>query len=292
MLSVLLAFLAAFSNALETVVQHVASTGAPAAVKGWRLLTYLVRSPLWLIGVGVMVAGFVLQAIALYEGRISVVQSISVTELVFALLIGRTWLHRAVSLAAWTSASVTAIGLAVFLVMSQPQGGHAQATAGAWLPALLLLGGLVVMFTLMARGAPVVRRAALYASAAGTTGALFATFLKSVSEVVGVHGLATALTQGELYGLILTGIVGTFLTQAALHWGPLAVSQSLMVIVNPVVSILLGVWIFGEHFSGGSWQIAFGTLGFVAMAAGVVLLGRTAPSLAAATNETGVRHPD
>jgi hypothetical protein len=53
----------------------------------------------------------------------------------------------------------------------------------------------------------------------------------------------------------------------------------MMVIVNPMVSILLGVWLYGEHFEGSGWQTAAGAVGFGAMALGVVFLGRTAPSL-------------
>jgi hypothetical protein len=54
-----------------------------------------------------------------------------------------------------------------------------------------------------------------------------------------------------------------------------------MVIVNPFVSIILGVWLYGEHFVGGPLQIGLGVVGFAAMAVGVVCLARTAPSLEA-----------
>jgi hypothetical protein len=81
--------------------------------------------------------------------------------------------------------------------------------------------------------------------------------------------------------VVAAGIAGTILTQAALHHGPLAVSQPLMVTVDPFVSIILGVWLFGEHFEGGPLKIAAGALGFAAMVVGVVFLARTAPSFAA-----------
>ena len=54
-----------------------------------------------------------------------------------------------------------------------------------------------------------------------------------------------------------------------------------MVIINPFVSIVLGIWLYGEHFEGGAWKIIVGLVGFIAMLAGVVFLARTAPSLAA-----------
>jgi hypothetical protein len=93
------------------------------------------------------------------------------------------------------------------------------------------------------------------------------------------------LQHGAIYGLIVAGIVGTILTQAALHYGPLAVSQPLMVIVDPFVSIILGVWLYGEHFVGGPLKTAAGALGFAAMIVGVVFLARTAPSFEATPAE-------
>jgi drug/metabolite transporter (DMT)-like permease len=101
---------------------------------------YLIRNPLWLFGGATMVGAFVFQALARYFARLSVLQSILVTELVFSLVIGRLWLRREVVPAAWASAGVTSDGLAVFLVMSEPQGSHPGATAQAWLPALLTTG--------------------------------------------------------------------------------------------------------------------------------------------------------
>lgn len=283
MLSVLFAFGAAFADALNLVTQHVASTAAPRKDKGWRLAWYLIRSPLWLFGVGAMVGSFVLQAIALYKGRISVVQSILITELVFSLLIGRVWLRRAVAPGAWVSASLASVGLAVFLIMSEPTGGHPGATRAAWLPALLALGGLTAALTVLASSGSPLKRAALYAAAAGITGAVFATFVKSAADVFGSSGVVAMLEQGGIYGLLITGVLGTVLTQAALHNGPLAVSQPFLVIVNPVVSIVLGIWIYGEHFEGGLWKVAVGAVGFATMVVGVVFLARTAPSLAAST---------
>lgn len=279
-LSILLALASACADAVYLVTQHVASTAAPTKEKGWRLARYLVTNRLWLFGVGAMVAAFVLQALALYDGRISVVQSILVTEMIFSLVVGTIWLRRKVTGGAWASASLASVGLAVFLVMSEPKGGHAGPTRGAWLPALLTFGVLTAGLVLAARHASPVRRAFCYASAAGITGALGASFLKSATDLLGHDGVLAMLGQGAVYGVVVVGIATLLLTQAALHRGPLAVSQPLMLIVNPVASIALGVWVFGEHFEGGWWKIVAGATGFAVMAVGVVLLGRTAPSLA------------
>ncbi len=208
----------------------------------------------------------------------SVVQSILITELVFSLVIGRVWLHRVVRPAAWVSASVTVLGLTVFLIMSQPDGGHPQATTSAWLPALLTLGGATVLCVVLARRGSPVRRAALYGSASAIVAATLATFLKSTTETLTTEGIPAVVVHGSLYGLVIAMFVSTVLTQAALHYGPLAVSQPLMVIVDPFISILLGIWLYGERFTGGPAAIAGAAAAFAAMVVGVVLLARTAPS--------------
>src|SRR5262249_21905793 len=149
---------------------------------------------------------------------------ILVTELIFSLVIGSFWLHRHVRTAAWTSASVTSAGLAVFLVMAEPRGGHPQATAQAWPPALLSCGAVAAGCAFVAgRGSPI-RRAAFYAIASGIVWALLATFLKSATDTLATSGVKT-LVHGATYGVVVAGIAGTLLTQAALHYGPLAVSQ-------------------------------------------------------------------
>jgi drug/metabolite transporter (DMT)-like permease len=273
-------------SAVNLVSQHVASTAAPAGVKGVRLAVYLVRNPLWLVGVAALVGAFAFQALALYHGRMSVVQSILITELVFSLVIGTIWLRRRVRVAAWLSAGLTVVALAMFLVISEPRGGHPQATAAAWLPALLTFGGATAVCAVLARRGSPVRRGALYATASGILAAVLATFLKSDTDILGANGLLSIVLHGATYGLIAAGILGTIFTQAALHYGPLAVTQPIMLVINPFVSIVMGVWLFGEHFTGGAPRIAAAVVSFGALIVGVVLLARTAPSLAAAERST------
>jgi len=289
MFAVGFAFVSSFFSSVNVVAQHVASTAAPSKVKGWRLALYLIRSPLWLLGVGAVIGSVVFQSLALYKGRMSVVQSILVTELVFTLVIGAVWLRRKVTVAAWLSACLTALALALFLLISEPRGGHALATTGAWLPALLTFGGASAVCAVVGRRGSPVRRGALYATASGIVAAILATFLKTVADVIGRHGPIPVLLHGATYGLIAAGILGTIFTQAALHFGPLAVSQSVMVITNPFVSVILGIWLYGEHFTGGPVRLAAAAFAFAAMITGVVLLARTAPSFAASGSRA---HPD
>ena len=85
------------------------------------------------------------------------------------------------------------------------------------------------------------------------------------------------LIRWPLYALIAAGVGGTLLEQAALHVGPLSVSQPILVIVNPFASIILSVWLFGERFTNSPAKIAIAVVAFVVMGAGVTMLTRTAP---------------
>ena len=73
------------------------------------------------------------------------------------------------------------------------------------------------------------------------------------------------------------GIIGTLLTQAALHVGPLRASQPFLVIVDPLVSILLSVYLFGEYFTSNIGDLIVASASFTILCVGVVWLTRSAP---------------
>ena len=76
---------------------------------------------------------------------------------------------------------------------------------------------------------------------------------------------------------ILGGMIGLFCEQSALHVGPLAVSQPFIVIVDPLVSVLLGVWLYHEQLQVGAGHLAVGVVGFAVMCGGIVAMTQTAP---------------
>jgi drug/metabolite transporter (DMT)-like permease len=80
-----------------------------------------------------------------------------------------------------------------------------------------------------------------------------------------------------VYAFAAATVTGTVLQQAALHVGPLSVSQPLLVIVDPLASIALSIWLFGERFTGSPVATAVASVAFLVMAGGVTALTRTAP---------------
>jgi hypothetical protein len=166
----------------------------------------------------------------------------------------------------------------VFLSVSEPQGGHPNPDTAEWLSALLAFGGVIALVTGFALRGSAVRRAALFAIAASLTWALMATFIKATTDTLSQFGVVGSLARWPVYALAASAIAGTFLQQAALHVGPLSVSQPLLVVVDPFASIVLSVWLFNEHFTDSPAKIAVAVVAFAVMAIGVTALSRTAPA--------------
>jgi drug/metabolite transporter (DMT)-like permease len=238
---------------------------------------YLVTNPLWLMGELALVGAFVFQALALYRGQLSVVQALLVTEVLFALLLRRLWVRQRIPAGSWVSAGLICVGLAVFVGVSEPQDGHPVPTSGAWLSALLVFGLGAALLAIIARSGSPVRRAACFATAAAIVWSLEATFIKATTDALAADSPLGTFERWPVYAVVVGGVAGTLLSQSALHVGPLSVSQPIMVTVDPFVSIVLGVWIFGEHFSDSPARITLSVLAFLLMSAGVVFLSRTAP---------------
>jgi drug/metabolite transporter (DMT)-like permease len=275
---IVFALLAALSNAVNVTTQHIASTSAPRRSSGWRLILYLFRNPLWLFGWVALAGAFLFQALALHFGLISVVQPLLATELVFVLVLRRFWVHQSIRPITWGAAALTCAGLAVFIPAAEPRGGQSTPVSHHWLAAVLACGAGAAILAGLARWGSPTRRAALYGSAAAITWALEATFIKATTDTLAQFGVAGMFTRWPVYALAVGGIAGVLLEQAALHVGPLRISQPIMVIVDPVVSIALSTWLFDERFTSDALVLAVAAAAFAVMCVGVVLLTQTAPA--------------
>jgi hypothetical protein len=276
--TIVFALAAAFSNALNMVTQHIASISDPGHSKGWRFVRYLATNPLWLFGWLALGGSFVFQALALHNGQMSVVQPLLVTELVFALVLRRLWIRQQIRDVTWWAAAVTCVSVALFVAVSEPTGGHAQPTSSAWIGATAATGGAAAILALVGlRGSPM-RRAATLGAATGILWALVATFIKAMTDTLTQFGPLGMFTHWPVYALIVASIVAELLDQTALHVGPLSISQPLIVLVDPIVSIVLSVWVFAEVFTENALRLTVGAAAFVVMCAAATVLARTTPA--------------
>ena len=277
MIAVLFGLTTALTNALAVALQHIASTSDASKSSGWRFVRYLFRHPLWLLGWLAMFGSLLFQALALHFGPLSVVQPLLVTELILALALRRTWLHQSIRAVTWGAAATTGAGLVIFLVATSPSASAFVPSTSRWIaPSLTTIGVAALLVVAAQRGSPN-RRAALFASATALLWALEATFIKATTDTISSFGVGGALAHWPVYALMIGGAAGLMCEQAALHVRPLSVSQPFIVIVDPIVSVVLGVWLYREHLHTGAAHVMIGSLAFALMCAGIVALTRTAP---------------
>jgi len=172
----------------------------------------------------------------------------------------------------------TCATLAVFLATSEPQGGHSFPDSHAWIAASATVAGSAAVLALLGTRGPAARRAALLGTATGAMWALVATFIKTMTQTLSQFGVAGLFAHWPVYALAVAGLATEVLQQATLHAGPLSVSQPFLVIVDPIVSIALSVWIFDEYFTEDALRLTFGAASFVVLCAAVAVLTRTAPA--------------
>ncbi|BFO17549.1 hypothetical protein SHKM778_39370 [Streptomyces sp. KM77-8] len=139
MLVVVLALLAALSNASASVLQRRAAADEPDGGTGMRQAVRwqrnVLRRPLWVAGAGMLALSTVLQAAALGLGSLALVQPLMAAELLFTLVVGSAVFHRRPDPRTWLAFVALAAGLAVFLTSAAPTVGRSTASAGRWLVA-------------------------------------------------------------------------------------------------------------------------------------------------------------
>jgi uncharacterized membrane protein len=129
-----LALGASLANALTSVFQRMGVEDAPAATTlRLSLLRYALRRRIWLLGFAVMIISFVLQAVALHFGRISQVQPILTTELVFLVVILAVWFGFTIGRREWLGSLAVTGGLAGFLYFAHPEYGTLSPPTWDWI---------------------------------------------------------------------------------------------------------------------------------------------------------------
>src|SRR5499433_1433201 len=177
-----LALAASLVNALTSVLQRLAVQNAPAeATLRLSLLKYALRRGVWLLGFALMIVSFLLQAIALHVGRLSQVQPILTTELVFLAAILAIWFRFKIGGREWICAIAVAAGLSGFLYFAQPEYGMTPPPAWRWAVAGGVCVGIIVLAVFLATRGPRWWRAAMFGTAASVSFAFTAACTKVVS---------------------------------------------------------------------------------------------------------------
>ncbi|MFD7234453.1 DMT family transporter [Streptomyces syringium] len=274
-LSALFALLAAVGNATGTVLQRAGARTVPHGdAFSFRLVRHLLHSPAWLGSIAVILGAAACQALALNLGSLSLVQPILVTELPFTLLIASAFARRRLPAVGWAASVMVAVGLGLGLAAAAPSGGHSAVPAGTWALALLATGGAMTLCVLGALPRPRgPLRAALFSSASAIGYALTATLMAAATDVFERDGAGAFFTSWQFYGFVATGACALFLLANAMESGPLIASQPALTLGEALVSLALGMLVYGERVRTGWWLLPEG-IGAVLVTWGVLILPR------------------
>lgn len=242
-----LAVMAAFANAMTTILQRLGVETAPAeATMRWRLISYAMRRKVWLAGFVMLIAGFLLQFSALHFGRLTEVQPILTLELPFLVAVLGLWFRHPLGWREWAGSIGAAAGLAGFLVLASPSGGSQLPDLGDWAIVSASCVGAATLAVLLTRIGPPPWRAAMFGVSAAIAYAFSASLIKEMNLQI-QQGWSTVFLHWAPYALAGAGLAGVFLSQNAFHAGPITASQSTLVIVDPLASIAIGISLFGDR---------------------------------------------
>jgi hypothetical protein len=273
-LVLVLAVSAAFCLGTGFVLQQNAARHAPLSdFLAPRLLLDLMRMPRWLAGIGFMVCGMVLGALALGQGEVSFVEPLLATNLLFAMALSRYRTKQPLGRQGWSGLLLLAGGVSAFIVAGQPSGGGPEAGAlRHWLIIGLMVGGALTLAALAKRSrltaAPV-----LLAVAAGMLYGVQDALTRVSGQRFSAGGVAELFTGWQPYAVLLLGVTGLLLVQSAFEAAPLRMSLPALTAAQPLAGIACGVGFLGDQLRTDTGALAWQAAGLAGIVTGVVLLG-------------------
>jgi uncharacterized membrane protein len=243
-----LALFSALANALTSILQRMGVEDAPEeSTLTLGLLTHAMRRGVWLLGFAFMVSSFLAQSFALHLGDLSQVQPILTLELPLLVLLLATWFRFRIGLWEWLGCLAATGGLAGFLTFAHPQeANQVVPSTSEWIVSGSISGGLVILTVLLALRGPRWWRAAMF----GSAGAIGFAFTAGLIKTVGIYVTSDWVTMfghWQTYAVVLCGLASVYLAQNAFHAGPIAASQTALVLVDPLASLAFGIGLYGDR---------------------------------------------
>lgn len=275
---VLAALLLGFGYVLQ---QRVAARTPMSEMLHFQLLWDLMHRPLWWAGIGCMVGGQLLSALALQLATVAVVEPLLSTNLLFALA-GAALVVRSRPTARELGGAVLLSGaFGVFLAVGDPRSGP-QREADPWpvIIALLVVAALALCTVAIGKRRGLVGESMWLASGAGVLFGLQDVATRAALVEVDRHGLFSLFVHIWIYVVIGAAAFGLLLAQSAFKAAPLDCSLPPITALEPISGIALGIALLGDSVSLSAGGLAAESSCLLAMVVGIALIARS-PSLAA-----------
>ncbi len=229
----------------DVLQQRAAHRITDRSVGNLELLADLLRNQRWRWGVLLLAASIVLQAAALDQGSVLLVQALLMLSLLFALPINAQLSNRTVSGREWIWAGLLTAAVVVVVIVGNPQAGRSSASLHTWVTVAVVFGPPLIACLAAGRIWGGAVAAMLYAFVSGSLWGVFAVLTKAVVARLGDGGPAVIETP-ELYAWLLVALGGFALGQSAFRAGPLTASMPALEMSQPIVAAVLSVVVLGE----------------------------------------------
>lgn len=261
--------LSALASAFGYVLQHEGMQDVDVSLRNLRQIKPLLTGTPWLAGIGMMIVGQLLSAVALGLSDLALVEPAYAAMVLFALLIAAFWRRQRLSAREWVGVVTMVVGIAGFVIAASPSGGHPEHVA--LLPLLLAVGVLIAALLLLIKGPLPFHRATGLGIAAGLLfGSQDALTRRALQLLPG--GPLRLLTDFAPYALVAVAICAILTAQAAFKRGPLAASLPGQSILEPLWGIALGAGLYGERLRVSFVWSSIQGLTLVAMVVGLFLV--------------------
>lgn len=261
--------------------QRVASTMPPSDVLRFRLLLDLMHKPLWWAGIGTMVAGQLLSALALQLATVAVVEPLISTSLLFALGFAAVLERHRLAWQEVGGSLLLSAALGVFIGVGNPHGAaHHHQNRALIVLAVDVVVTVVALTVVIAKRRDPVREAIMLAAGAGLLFGLQDVSTRAALVHADHHGVLSLLTSLWTYLVLGAALIGILLSQSAFETARLDYSLPPIAAAEPVAGIALGVTLLGDVVSVSVVGLLVESLCVVAMIVGVALIGRS-PNLGA-----------
>ncbi|MFJ8635353.1 DMT family transporter [Streptomyces sp. NPDC093568] len=270
----ILAVTAACCLGFGFVLQQNAAQKAPLSdFLSPRILLDLMKVPRWLGGIGLMVVGMALGAMALGQGEISMVEPLLATNLLFALMLSRRQTKKPLGRQGWTGLALLAGGVTAFIVAGQPTGGTASDSPMRHWLIIGVMVGAALLLTAYAKRSRLSSGPALLATAAGLLYGVQDALTRVTGERFAEGGMAEVLTGWQPYAVVALGLTGLILVQSAFETASLRMSLPALTAAQPLAGILCGVGFLGDRLRTDAGALAWEAAGLASIVVGIILLG-------------------
>jgi len=269
-----LAVLAAFFFALAATLWQKATVSlAGVSFRHPKAFLALLTEWVWLLGLAAQGIGVVLQAAALDRGRVSIIQPLLVTSVIWALPLGYFLTGQRITQRVVNGAVVIVVGLTIFATFADPAAGVDDAPLSDWIASILVIGAICASLLLFANRGTLTVRAATLGTLAGVLYGLSATLMKPVVENFHADGAGAVLSGWEFWAMAAAGLVGFVVQQLSLSTGRLVPSVATVSVANPVISVMLGALVLQERLDKDpEWHAVLGVGGLALALFGAVLI--------------------